>query len=119
MFNIGDVLTRENYTQGAEWANSNNAEINLINGEYIIVAKSQQSAELLQQEVRIIRDLYLTETDKTMLVDFPISEEEREKYKAYRKYLRDYTENNNWWLANPKTFEEWNTPKISYESYSI
>jgi hypothetical protein len=28
MFNIGDKLTKENYTQGAIWCNKNNATIN-------------------------------------------------------------------------------------------
>ena len=38
MFNIGDKLTKENYTAGAIWCNSNNACIELIDGEYVIVA---------------------------------------------------------------------------------
>ena len=40
MFNIGDVLTSDNYTQGAEWANENNAEISFTDGKYVIVARS-------------------------------------------------------------------------------
>lgn len=57
--------------------------------------------------VRRVRDYYLQQTDFTRLDDAPITEEEREQYKAYRVYLRDYTLEENWWLANPKTFDEW------------
>ena len=34
---IGDILTKENYTQGAIWCNRNNAHIEKQNGKYIIV----------------------------------------------------------------------------------
>ena len=44
MFNIGDKLTKENYTQGAIWCNENNAMIELVDGEYII-------KELVTQEL--------------------------------------------------------------------
>lgn len=55
----------------------------LVNGEYRIGGR--KTAEELRQE----RDWLLAETDKYMLPDFPISEEERNKYKQYRQYLRD------------------------------
>ena len=38
MFNIGDKLYKSNYTQGAIWCNENNAMIDVIDGEYVIVA---------------------------------------------------------------------------------
>lgn len=60
-----------------------------------------------KENVRRVRDYYLQQTDFTRLDDAPITKEEREQYKAYRVYLRDYTLEDNWWLTNPKTFEEW------------
>lgn len=60
-----------------------------------------------KENVRRVRDWYLQQTDFTRLDDAPLSDEEREQYKAYRVYLRDYTLEDNWWLTNPKTFEEW------------
>ena len=60
-----------------------------------------------EKEVRAVRNQYLAETDLYMIADFPITEEEREAYKAYRQYLRDYTSQENWWQSEPKTFEEW------------
>ena len=75
-----------------------------------MTTKEQEQADLenKQKTVRVVRNSYLEETDKYVSIpDFPISEEEKENYKAYRTYLRDYTELENWWEANPKTFEEW------------
>lgn len=63
--------------------------------------------ELMKEDVRSIRNGYLADTDKYMLIDFPINEETKQKYIEYRQYLRDYTNHFNWWLENPKTFEEW------------
>ena len=61
----------------------------------------------LKAQVRSVRNQYLEQTDKVMLVDYPITDEERELYKQYRTYLRDYTLSENWWESNPNTFEEW------------
>lgn len=47
------------------------------------------------------------QTDKFLLSDYPITNEEREKYKAYRTYLRDYTATDKWWLNEPLRFKEW------------
>ena len=60
----------------------------------------------LKAQVRAVRNRYLEQTDKYMIADYPITDEEREQYTAYRVYLRDYTLEDEWWLANPKTFEE-------------
>ena len=57
--------------------------------------------------VRSARNQYLAETDKYMLADFPISEEERGQYSAYRQYLRDYTQQDGWFENNPPAFDEW------------
>lgn len=52
MFNIGDKLTKNNYTQGAIWCNENNAMIELINGEYVIVAPVAPTLDELKQAKR-------------------------------------------------------------------
>ena len=49
----------------------------------------------------------LKQTDEFMIVDYPITDVEREKYKAYRTYLRDYTLTENWLESNPLKLEEW------------
>lgn len=66
----------------------------------------------MKQEVRGVRDSYLLSTDFTQLVDAPLSDEEKETYRKYRQYLRDYTNQENWWEENPKTFNEWNIDNL-------
>ena len=61
----------------------------------------------LKAQVRAVRNRCLEQTDKFMLVDYPITDEERELYKQYRTYLRTYPECRDWYKANPKTYEEW------------
>lgn len=62
-------------------------------------------------EVRAVRNQYLTDTDKYMIVDYPITDEQREEYKAYRQYLRDYTKTDSWYEKVPITFEEFEAIK--------
>ena len=61
----------------------------------------------LKAQVRAVRNQYLEQTDKFMLVDYPITDDERELYKQYREYLRTYPECRDWYKANPKTYKEW------------
>ena len=61
----------------------------------------------LKAQVRSVRNQYLEQTDKYMLVDYPITDDERELYKQYREYLRTYPECRDWYKANPKTYDEW------------
>ena len=61
----------------------------------------------LKVQVRSVRNWYLQQTDKFMLVDYPITSTQKTKYKQYRTYLRDYTLTDNWWESEPQKFEEW------------
>lgn len=61
----------------------------------------------LKVQVRAVRNQYLEQTDKFLIADYPITDEERELYKQYRVYLRTYPECQDWYKANPKTYEEW------------
>lgn len=67
----------------------------------------EEPIEEKQNQIRFVRNQYLSDTDKFMIADFPISKEEKANYKSYRQYLRDYTEQESWWESSPKTFEEW------------
>lgn len=69
--------------------------------------KYEPTEDELKQRVRAVRNEYLQYYDFTQLVDAPFTDEEKAIYAEYRQYLRDYTEGENWWLQNPKTFEEW------------
>ena len=77
-----------------------------INGEYVLTS-SDEAVEQKKADVRAIRNQYLEQTDKYMITDYPITDDERELYKQYREYLRDYTLSENWWEHSPMTFEEW------------
>lgn len=61
----------------------------------------------LKAQVRSVRNQYLEQTDKYMITDYPITDEERDLYKQYREYLRTYPECQDWYKANPKTYDEW------------
>ena len=67
----------------------------------------EKPVEELQAQVRAVRNQYLEQTDKYMIADYPITNDERELYKQYREYLRTYPECQDWYKANPKTYEEW------------
>ena len=77
-----------------------------VNGEYVLTV-SDEAIEQRKEQVRAVRNQYLEQTDKYMITDYPISDEERELYKQYREYLRTYPECQDWYKANPKTYEEW------------
>ena len=77
-----------------------------VNGEYVLTS-SDEAIEQKKTDVRAVRNQYLKQTDEFMIVDYPITDEERELYKKYRGYLRDYTLPENWWESEPQKFEEW------------
>ena len=77
-----------------------------VNGEYVLTS-SDEAIEQKKAEVRSVRNQYLKQTDKFMIVDYPITDDERELYKQYRVYLRDYTLSENWWEHSPKDFSTW------------
>ena len=77
-----------------------------VNGEFILTV-SDEAIEQRKEQVRAVRNQYLEQTDKVMLVDYPITDDERELYKQYREYLRTYPECRDWYKANPKTYDEW------------
>lgn len=70
----------------------------------------EKPVEEKEAEVRAVRNQYLEQTDKYMIADYPIADEERELYKQYREYLRNYPETDNWHEQSPKTFGEWSEP---------
>ena len=77
-----------------------------VNGEYVLTS-SYEAIEQNKAEVRAVRNQYLEQTDKYMITDYPITDDERELYKQYREYLRTYPECRDWYKANPKTYDEW------------
>ena len=75
-------------------------------GQFVLTV-SDEAIEQRKEQVRSVRNSYLEQTDKYMITDYPITDDERELYKQYRTYLRDYTLSENWWEHSPLTFKEW------------
>ena len=75
-------------------------------GQFVLTI-SDEAIEQRKKQVRAVRNQYLEQTDKYMITDYPITDEERELYKQYREYLRTYPECQDWYKANPKTYDEW------------
>lgn len=104
---LNKPYTNKEYADLAVYCNENNCHI-VDKGDYL---ESEQNTgptiEDKQSNVRAIRNNYLSKYDFTQLVDAPFTEQEKEKYAQYRQYLRDYTNQENWWEQNPLTYEEW------------
>lgn len=58
MFNIGQVLTKENYTQGAIWCNANDAHIEKQGVHYVIVANTPIPEPTLEEQVSSLEQNY-------------------------------------------------------------
>lgn len=115
--NYIDGTFDENFNNARQWAKKHNTTFledirlrDLPNRVFVIgpkPVKPEPTVEEMMTQVRAVRNGYLQDTDRYMLEDYPVTSEEKELCKQYRKYLRDYTEEENWWLQNPLTFEDW------------
>lgn len=76
-------------------------------GQFVLTT-SDPAIEQYKEQVRAVRNRYLEQTDKYLSVtDFPITDEQKEKYLWYREYLRHYPEQADWYKQNPLDFEHW------------
>lgn len=60
-------------------------------GELVPEIDSVADAQILGEEVRMKRNMLLSETDYLVNADYPISEEVRNEIRLYRQTLRDLT----------------------------
>ena len=105
---LNKPYTNTQYADLAVYCNKNGLVIEDKDDYLEAVNPPEPTDEEKQTRVRQVRNQYLQDTDKYIaLSDFPITDEERELYKAYRVYLRDYPETENWFKTDPMTFEEW------------
>ena len=71
MFNIGQTVTKENYTAAAVWCNANGAHIEKQHGAYVIVKNTPRPEPTLEEQVakleaetgltRVMREMVLAE----------------------------------------------------------
>ena len=79
-------------------------------GWYLQGFAPEKPVEELQAEVRVVRNSYLekyVDPKQLVLVWDSLSADERKLYADYRQYLLDYTEQEDWYLQNPMTLDEW------------
>lgn len=70
----------------------------------------EKPLEEMQAEVRAVRNSYLekyVDPKQLVLVWESLSVDERNIYSDYRRYLLDYTDNEDWHLSNPMTLDEY------------
>ena len=104
---LNKPYTNAQYANLAVYCNNNGLIIE-DKGDYLeAVNPPEPSDEEKKARVRQVRNQYLKQTDKFMIADYPITDDERELYKQYRVYLRDYTLPENWWEHSPKDFSTW------------
>lgn len=69
MFNIGQVLTKENYTAAAVWCNQHGAHIEKQNGAYIIAGNAPAPEPTDKEKVAALEARYgLTRAARTALL---------------------------------------------------
>jgi len=83
--------------------------VEYVCGDYYVGSNNILKAK--QEHVRKYRNLLL-EIDVDPVVSNPLrwndmTEEDKNKYIEYRRYLLDYTKEANWWKKNPLSFEEY------------
>lgn len=107
MYKDGQIIT--DHKAFANWANANgNKFSDRPNGDGTYTVYEVKESEIdKQNRVRGIRNQMLDESDKYMVSDFPLTDEERYQMKLYRQYLRDYTKQDNWWESLPDSFADW------------
>ena len=104
---LNKPYTNAQYANLAVYCNKNCLIIE-DKGDYLeAVNPPEPSNEEKKAHIRSVRNQYLEQTDKYMITDYPITDDERELYKQYRVYLRDYTLSENWWEHSPKDFSTW------------
>lgn len=86
------------------------SDYTMVEGEYLL-NDDPVAIEYEKNRIRELRNSYLV-----LFVDPVVSnplrwadmtEEEKQQYADYRRYLLDFTTQEDWWKNTPKTFEEW------------
>lgn len=86
------------------------SDYTMVEGEYLL-NDDPAAIEYEQNRIREIRNSYLVEFVDPV-VSNPLrwgemTDEEKQRYADYRRYLLDFTTQENWWKNTPKTMEEW------------
>lgn len=111
MYTAGQIIDRKEHIKFANWkaVNSGNLiSVSLGGGQYRLEEIPAPTIEELSAQKRAERNAILDATDKfTSVPDYPITDEKREQYKAYRQYLRDLPEQAGFPNVEIMTFEKY------------
>lgn len=87
------------------------SDYTMVEGEYLL-NDDPAAIEYEQNRIREIRNSYLVEFVDPIVSNqirfSEMSETDKEKILNYRRYLLDYTNNENWWQKSPLDWENWN-----------
>lgn len=123
-FFIGQVFEEMYPIEASNWANNHHAQINEIDpiekevdNIYQFVRRFRLDPEdedtEIQKQLRMlaIRDqyfaLYVDWYQSKPLLWSELTKAEKDEIKAYRIYLKDYNDTENWWEHEPLDFETW------------
>jgi len=113
---VGQIFIDSYPPEAASWCNETGNKIEEIEPtqegarrfqiqEIIITVEEQKT------DARTIRDeyfgLYVDWYQSKPLLWAEMSETDKTDIENYREYLKHYTDAPEWWLNNPKTFDEW------------
>lgn len=110
MYKAGQIIDKKEHIAFANWSNANGGKLRSVSfgdGTYRLEEIPAPTIEELSAQKRAERDNLLARTDKYMLPDFPITDEKREQYKAYRQYLRDLPEQAEFPNVDVLSFGDW------------
>ena len=81
----------------------------------------EPTVEDLQNKVRTFRDwcfeTYVDWYQSKPLLWEEMPQEEKDDIIAYRTYLKDYTNQENWWLQNPLEFDKWKAAETATSEF--
>ena len=132
-FNYNDIIeyvdgTRDlNFEEARDWASSHNTTFNELVDKrnlpkrYFQIGSEPETPiqptptdpteEQMKEQVRLFRaggfERYVDWYQSKPLLWDELTQAEKDDIAAYREYLKDYTNQENWWLQNPLEYDEW------------
>lgn len=109
MFNVGQDINYDQIKDAINFCKEMKAFIRKLSdsGLYRIYSESGLTDEEKSKSIKLVRNMYLKDTDFTQAADAPYSDEEKESYAKYRKYLRDFPKSKKFPENYPLSYEEW------------
>lgn len=86
------------------------SDYTMVEGEYLL-NDDPAAIEYEKNRIRELRNSYLVQFVDPVVSNplrwADMTEEEKKQYADYRRYLLDFTTQEDWWKNTPQTFEEW------------